>query len=225
MVDGTRKGVMKDVIIVVLVVASLLAGAGYFAQRTVAAVLSLDGEQSDFDPDFAGLVKVVQQFADKALPSAKPVPPPAAVPKTPEPAAAAKGSEPKAPEPKAAAKKVELTTVSFFEGDKTAPPMKDRIYTSYFNAQARYIYTEVVMKNNYYKISDTTVAVSVEYYDAAGQRMIERKLNGEVKKEWNKPSYTAGFGLPEPGIWKPGQYTVRVYLDGELVGTYGFTVE
>jgi hypothetical protein len=225
--NNNRKGIVKDVIIVVVLVVSLLAGAGYFAQRTLVAVRNLNGEQSDPGLDLGSVLKAAQQWADKALPQEKTVPQPAPMPKPSEPATpAAKDNGPKATEqPAAAGKKVELTTVSFFEGDKTAPPAKDRIYTSYFSAQARYIHTQVVMKNNNYQVADANVAIAVEYYDAAGQRMIERKVNGALKKEWNKPSYTTGLGSLEPGYWKPGKYTVKVYFDGQLAGTYGFSVE
>lgn len=121
--------------------------------------------------------------------------------------------------------KANVTNVRFFEETNKIPPPKDRKYATEFAvATSRFIFIEVSFKHHRYKKSESEIPLIIEYYNPEGKRIAELKRMVKIKKQWATASYATGWGKTTPGGWETGKYSVKLYLEGQPVGEYNFTV-
>ncbi len=225
--DNNRAAIMKELVVIIVVVALLAAAAGFLIRNVVVAVRSLDGMETsadfNFSLDVGDFEKAFRDLAAKYLPAeSKKTPaapaPPAAAPQPAAPAGQAK-------QPAAENKKGEVTTVRFFEAGKDVPQPQARRYAVQFSRQARNIYFEIAYKNNGFRVADAIIPLEIRCIDTAGQTVAELKTAAKPKKEWATAVYTNVLGPPATGAWSSGQYTVKVFFDGDPIGDYKFTIE
>lgn len=212
--DHNRPGVTKEVVIVLLLAAAILATGGLLVANVVTAVRSLDGAQVEHGPTAGDFEKALKEIAGKILPAEKKstAPPPApAVPGDAKPAATA-------------AKKAEVKGVKFYEAAREGAPANQRVYNTRFS-RPRYIFTEISYKNNSHQVADAEIPLTIRYHDPSGQVAAELKRSAQPKKEWASAVFATGWGPAAPAQWQPGQYTIKVYVEGDFIGDFNFTVE
>ena len=212
--NGTGKGShLTDAIVIALFIAFLIGG-GYYASRAVVSLSALDFGKTDVTVELQKWEKSVTNKIEELFDSLNSKP---AEPVKPATVSPASGS-------KELVKKAELKTIKFYEAGKEIPAVKVRSYATQFTRQARLIYVEISYKNNNYKIADSTLPVTLQYYDPSGQLLAELKATAQPKKDWASAIYTRGWGPAEGAPWQAGTYTVKVILDGETVGEAKFDI-
>ncbi|MDT8902896.1 hypothetical protein [Anaeroselena agilis] len=207
--DSNRSAIIKELTVILVIVALLLATGGLLVRNVVVGLRSLDnatlaGElDGGIDKTFRGfdIEKTIRELAGKFLPAKE---------KQPAPVGAKKG---------------QVTTVRFFEGGRQITPYKQRTYSAQFSPRAKNIYTEIAYKNNSYKIADAAIPVVLQYIDPAGRKVVEIKKTTHPKKDWASVVFASGAGADEVGSWQTGRYTVKVYFDGDHIGDYNFTIQ
>lgn len=212
--NGTGKGShLTDAIVIALFIAFLIGG-GYYAWRAAVALSALDFGKTDVTVELQKWEKSVTNKIEDLIDglNSKPAEPikSAAVP----PASGSKDPM----------KKAELKTIKLYEAGKEIPAVKARSYATQFTRQARLIYVEISYKNNNYKIADSTLPVTLQYYGPSGQLLTELKATAQPKKDWASAIYTRGWGPAEGAAWQAGTYTVKVILDGETAGDVKFDI-
>jgi len=124
--------------------------------------------------------------------------------------------------------KFNIDYIRFFNR-KTGKPGKyvRRNYSkSFTNADTNYIFTETRLLNKFYKIDDFTARIFIEYKNINTKfiyKTKEKKI--QQKKDLSSFIYTTGMGWKDKGKWKPGKYTVSIYMDGKLIGKNNFIVK
>jgi hypothetical protein len=215
--SSNRAAILKEIIAIVLVAAVLLATAGFLIRQVVVAVQALDEADMTDDASGAAFEKALRELADKILTAVNRQP-------SPPPPPTAPGSSQKPPI--AAGKKGEVTTVRFFEAGREIPALKDRRYTSQFSHQASYIYTEIVYRNNGYKIADATIPLIIECLAPDGRKVAELRKTLLPKKDWATAVFAARLGPTDVGgSWQRGPYTFKIYFDGDYIGDYQIVIE
>jgi len=219
--DKNRAAITRELVVIVLVVALLLTAAGFLVSNVVTAVRALDGAETSagdaFSFEVGDVEKALRDLAGKILPADAPKsqPPAPAAPAAPADRAKQPGEN----------KKAAVTSVRFFEAGKDIPRTQARQYAAQFSPQARYVYVEIGVKHNRYKIADSTLQFAVQCFDPAGSKTDERKLSAKAGKETASGFVALPLDAAKAGGWKAGQYTVKVFLDGENIGEYKFAIQ
>lgn len=119
----------------------------------------------------------------------------------------------------------ELEELNFFEAGYNLPDREDYRYKTYFNKRnSRYIYTEIVVRNNLYELRTHTHKLEFEYYNPDGSLRGKIEADFKIKMEWKTSWISRGWGWDEPGNWPTGTYTVEVYMDNKFVADGQFTI-
>lgn len=119
----------------------------------------------------------------------------------------------------------EVQELNFFEAGYNLPDREDYRYKTYFDKyDSRYIYTEIVVRNNLYEIRTHTHELEFEYYNPDGSLRGRIKADYTIKKEWETSWISRGWGWDERGNWPVGTYTVEVYSDDKFIADGQFTI-
>jgi hypothetical protein len=119
----------------------------------------------------------------------------------------------------------ELEELNFFEAGYNLPDREDYRYKTYFDKyDSRYIYTEIVVRNNLYEIRTQTHELEFEYYNPDGSLRGRIKADYTIDKDWKTSWISRGWGWDERGNWPVGTYTVEVYSDDKFIGDGQFTI-
>ena len=218
--NHNRQGITKEVVIVILLTAAILATGGLLVANVVAAVRSLDGAQAERGPTAGDFEKALKDIAGKILPAEKKTAAPPPAPAAPAIPAAPGDAKTAAP----AAKKAEVKGVKFYEAPREGVPANQRSYNTRFS-RPRYIFTEISYKNNSHQVADAEIPLIIRYHDPAGQMVGEIRRTAQPKKEWASALFASGWGPAAPAQWQPGQYTVKLYVEGDFIGDFTFTIE
>ncbi len=120
---------------------------------------------------------------------------------------------------------IEFKKVRFFEGSILNIPGKDeRSYAFGFpQSKVRGIYTEIVCKNLYNR-RDHFHKVKVEYYSPDNSLLWAMEKNWKIEAGWEASYRVLGYGWDIPGHWKPGNYGVKIYIDGKEIASSIFAI-
>lgn len=121
---------------------------------------------------------------------------------------------------------VKVTGVRFFESGPEPPEPQDRAFGSKFErAATRYVCCQVEMDNLLYEKRAHKHTVTMEFV-APGEEWGE-PVKWQVDFQPDAPNMWswARIGADWPGSLYPGEYRVRVYLDGSRIDERKFTVE
>lgn len=122
-------------------------------------------------------------------------------------------------------RKYEVKNVKFFAAGPNIPAARERKYNDKFVRQeVQYIYAEVAYKNAFYKLKDSNMNVVIQYYRPDGSLLAENKRIGHPQKDWASALFIDKFGYEERGQWAPGQYKVKIFIEGDLAGEYFFEI-
>ncbi|MEL6987014.1 MAG: AAA family ATPase, partial [Bacteroidota bacterium] len=120
---------------------------------------------------------------------------------------------------------VSLHSLKLYEGQYDDVNEDDRTYYKTFSsAESRYIYSEIVLKNENYT-KDWHCELFIKFYNEA------RELKGQVirlrnvKKNEEQIKFTAGWGSNVKGSWRPGSYTVELVFMDKLLAIIPFVVD
>ena len=120
---------------------------------------------------------------------------------------------------------ISFQEIRFFESGVDAPPLSDRVYTTYFTtSESRYIYYELHVKNNLYNIRSNQVSIIAKYYKPDGTLMGEPVLNYTIPPEWDVAYLWHGWGWNNAGNWTPGTYRIVIYMDNVKITEALFSV-
>ncbi len=121
---------------------------------------------------------------------------------------------------------VEFSSMTFFESGDEYEENTDRSYkTSFDKTKARYINTKINFRNKLFKSMDSELEIVIKFFKPDGTYWNSVSKRIKVGKELDYATYERlGFGWPEAGNWKPGNYKVQVFLDGTYVGQSGFKI-
>ncbi len=119
---------------------------------------------------------------------------------------------------------LKLQSVKLYEGHYDDQKEEDRMYYTAFSVEeTRYIYAEILFKNNHIE-TDWQCELFIKFYNEA------RELKGQVIRlhKVNKNDETiridAGWGSNIKGSWRPGRYTIELAFMDHHVATIPFTV-
>ena len=117
-----------------------------------------------------------------------------------------------------------IQSLRLYEGQYDDVNEDDRTYYKAFSsAESRYIYSEIILKNENYS-KEWHCELFIKFYNEA------RELKGQVvrlrnvKKEEPEIKFTAGWGSNVKGSWRPGSYTVELVFMDKLLAIIPFTV-
>ena len=217
----TGKGSKLTDAIVIFLFTVFLIGGGYYSWRAVQTLSAMDFGKTDVTVELQQWEKSLANMIEDVVNSLKAKSTGITTPATP---AATPSVTPSAPASKEAVKKAELKNIKLYEAGKEIPAVKARSYNTQFSRQARLIYVEISYKNNNYKISDSVLPVTLQYYGPSGQMLAELKATAQPKKDWASAIYTRGWGPAEGTPWQAGTYIVKVILEGEAAGETKFEI-
>lgn len=121
--------------------------------------------------------------------------------------------------------KLELESISFFEGGVSSEPDNQIDYSKTFSSEtSRYIYYILELKNNYSSIEHQLVKFKVNYYYEDGTLFGETEFEYSIPETWEDFELWYGLGWEEPGYWETGNYKVKVYMGEEYAGEAAFSV-
>ena len=215
--NKTGKGLkLSDAIVIMLFIAFLLGG-GYYSLRALQNLSAMDFGKTDMTVELQQWEKLLANRINDAVDNLKAKTEELTTPAVPAATPATSGL-------KESVKKAELKNIKLYEAGKEIPAVKARSYSAQFSRQARLVYVEISYKNNNYKISDSVLPVTIQYYGPSGQILAELKATAQPKKDWASAIYTRGWGPPEGTPWQAGTYIVKVILDGETAGETKFDI-
>jgi hypothetical protein len=125
-----------------------------------------------------------------------------------------------------AVEKADFRKVKFFESGEKYLVEDYRKYSYKFpQLSTRFVNADIIFKNNYYKIEDKTVQITVKYFKPDGTLRGDMKKDVKVGKDIDIATYDyLGWGWKNPGKWLKGIYKVEIYFDGKFVGESKFEV-
>ena len=112
----------------------------------------------------------------------------------------------------------------FFEGGMDGVPAGQTFYSTKFAAaQSRYIFWELnlVHANPHERYDFTIHAVGRIPMAAFGG---EQDINTFFESGWTSSERTLGWGDQTAGSWRPGTYTVELYIRNSLLATRSFEI-
>lgn len=128
-------------------------------------------------------------------------------------------------DPSAWGKKHEVKAIRMFAAGRDIPAVKERKYNNQFAQQdVQYIYTEINYYNAFYKLKDGEINIVVQYYNSDGSLLAENKRTAHPKKNWASALFVDKYGYEERGQWQPGNYTIKVFIEGDFAGEYPFEI-
>jgi hypothetical protein len=114
----------------------------------------------------------------------------------------------------------------FYEDHEKGSPRASRRYSydTSFNANdSRYIWWELYLTCQPGR--RTSFDVYSELYDSDGVLLFERTIDGlYLDSNWSESIHAAGFGYPTTGLWKPGIYDLKLYIEGVQIAEKRFQV-
>ena len=110
----------------------------------------------------------------------------------------------------------------FFEaGDK----VENKVFeTSFTKSSARYIYTELEVKNKKYGQSSWEANFTVKYYKPDGSLFGDPKIESTIETDLDDFTVRTGYGWPDSGNWATGKYRVEVWDGSIKLGESQFTI-
>lgn len=216
-----RNNGVRDIIIVVMVVAVLFIGGGFAVWNVFRNLAAAETEAEPVIPIkyIEQLEHTYKEFVENFIDGEPKEPPTVTQPPTnPNPLLpAAKPSQPVA---SGLVKKVQL-----FESGVKTPEANQRRYTSVFNKRSHYICLEIRYTNPQYKIADAKIPVIARFYNERQELVVERKVFSSPKKSWQGVNMVVKAGDNKAGFWQSGRYVVKLEFDGKPAGEYPFVVK
>jgi hypothetical protein len=120
----------------------------------------------------------------------------------------------------------EYEYIKFFESPYDPTPLEQRSYSNEFlKSKARYIYTEIGLKNLLYNVRDQKITLFYRYYDPEGKLWGSLEDIRDFPADWESGVFWHGWGWKTAGNWKPGNYRVEVILNNSKIaeGTFYIT--
>ncbi|MDA8693524.1 AAA family ATPase, partial [Saprospiraceae bacterium] len=121
--------------------------------------------------------------------------------------------------------RVEVTSMKLYEGSFQDIPVEKRTYLSTFSDQTtRYIYAEIVLRNNEIK-DNWNLELFLKFFNDS------RELKGKVAKiikvktKDDLITVTAGWGSNVKGSWRLGNYTAELVMLGKLTAVVPFNID
>ena len=119
---------------------------------------------------------------------------------------------------------VKYNSMRFLRGDYIPPRLAYRSYSSYFNRNTtKYIHIEFSV-DNLWKQSLHRFDAKAFVYFPSGRYMTAPSMKFLMPRGSGRRYYTLRIGYSRPGIWIPGRYKVRLYIEGQFVAQRFFTV-
>lgn len=120
---------------------------------------------------------------------------------------------------------VEFVELKFFESGYEPPAVGQRTYSTTFDrASARYIQSEISLRNLLKGERPNPVTAKLRYYSPDGSLFCEIELKHTIPSEYYDYLLWKGWGWAEAGNWTPGTYRVEAYIDGQYLGENSFTI-
>jgi|GEM_PF-1322102 len=118
-----------------------------------------------------------------------------------------------------------VKALRFYEGDENGSSSSDKGYTNkYYAEETRFIYWELFMV--FVPGRKTDFEIRVEYFDPQGELLHSEIVEGfYIENDWTESIHAAGFGFETPGIWKPGIYKVRLYVEDLQIAEGRFLIQ
>jgi len=112
----------------------------------------------------------------------------------------------------------------FYESGPDILPLNERVYKGTFaTSTTRYINWELTLQHPQpnQRIDFRAAAI---YYRPDGSIMTEHGINTYLESNWIDSFHTSGWGWPEPGNWKTGEYAVEIFVNDQKVANGSFSV-
>ncbi len=120
--------------------------------------------------------------------------------------------------------KARVTSLWFFEGNATAPPLKERNYDIRFKDSAtRFIFWELNLEHPA-PGRQVNLAIEAFWYRPDGSLLRKQVLKTSIEPNWTWSYQTFGYGWDEPGHWEVGSYHVDLYVEGNRIASGSFEV-
>jgi hypothetical protein len=118
----------------------------------------------------------------------------------------------------------QLETAKFFEAGQELPAREYwRYATSFPKNYSRYVYTEITFSNPNYKVRDNEALIVFAYYHPDGTLLQEVRNYFMIRRDWDSAYFSSGVGSNSAGsTWQYGTYTVKIYMDGQYIGSGTF---
>lgn len=118
----------------------------------------------------------------------------------------------------------EVKSLLFFETPYDLLPLDQRTYhTRFSRGQSRYIAWEVNLK--FPSPSDkTNFEIQHFYYSPEGEIIFSSIKKSYLDPSWGNSWHASGYGFNNQGEWKPGLYTVDLYVQKDLIAKGSFEI-
>jgi hypothetical protein len=125
----------------------------------------------------------------------------------------------------AQAQDMDLRLIHFYESGYKATPKAQRRYISLLpKSSTRFVYWELVVRNNLYQVRDHSHTVVARWYRPNGSLLSTSRHTFRVRSIWSTAWYSAGKGYRTPGRWQLGKYRVDILVDGQLYARRHFLI-
>ncbi|MEN8153237.1 MAG: caspase family protein [Acidobacteriota bacterium] len=120
----------------------------------------------------------------------------------------------------------EFKKIQFFEfGEELSSDSKVTFKKKFKRSDARFIYSDIVFKNNFFNIKDQVIKMEIKYLKPDGSLWGTIKKSVSVSKDLDIATYDkGGWGWKTSGNWKPGRYSVEIYFNNKYMGRSFFEV-
>jgi hypothetical protein len=117
-----------------------------------------------------------------------------------------------------------VTGLRFYEGGFNAPSLDQRRYVTRFSSpQTRYVWFELGLE---YPPPGRRIEFPIKavWYRPDGSVLTRQTLEGVVEADWNNSYHSQAWGAEQAGSWKPGEYRVEVFVEGQKVANGSFEI-
>ena len=120
---------------------------------------------------------------------------------------------------------VTYQSMKFFEGPYNPPELSKRQYTTRFpKSSTRYVFYELLFKNELWNKRDNPVKIVARYYKPDGSLMGQPVLDYVIPADWKNAYLWKGWGWAQAGRWTPGNYRVKIFIGNDVITQSYFTV-
>ncbi|GFK95954.1 hypothetical protein NNJEOMEG_03827 [Fundidesulfovibrio magnetotacticus] len=118
-----------------------------------------------------------------------------------------------------------VTSFLFYEGPETGPAQGMRVYaTSFPAARARFIYFELVLTDSSPATQAKRLDILAVCARSNGREVFRVQRQFRHESGWSSSTHSFGWGNETPGVWTPGDYTLKLYYEGREIAAGSFRI-
>jgi tetratricopeptide (TPR) repeat protein len=117
-----------------------------------------------------------------------------------------------------------VTSLRFFEGGYSPPPLEQRVYSNRFDkSKTRYVNWELKLE---FPAPGRRVSFPIEqfWYRADGSLVTRQTWQASIEPNWTWSYHNHGYGRNNPDNWGAGPYRVDLYVEGQKLASGSFEI-